>query len=127
MERTLNMFRKRTNKLQKEISPTHMAKELVLLLPQRPSPRDVPPQVQDHHPQEQDPHRPLRQVQDQHTPPLLFAQQHQRQLPRLFIHLGKLPDLGNRGKQKVQKLPRSFSTSHLACEYIFYEMHDMTL
>jgi len=126
MERTLNMFRKLVNKLQRVISPTHMVNELALLPLQRPSPRDDKPQELDHLPQEQDPHRPSHQAPDQHTPPHL-ALLHQHQLPRLFIHLGKLPDSGNRGKQKVQKLPRSFSISIPACVSICYEMHDMTL
>jgi hypothetical protein len=125
MERTLNMFRKRMNKLQRVISQTHTVKELALLLSQQLSQRADQLLELDHHPQEQDRHQPSPRAPDQHTPPLLFAQQHPHQLPRLFIHLGKLPNSGNRGKQKVQKLPRSFSISYSV--YIFYEMHDMTL
>jgi hypothetical protein len=121
MERTLNMFRKLVNRLQRVISPTHTVKERALLLPlppQRASPRVAQLLERDHLPQEQDHHRPSRQVPDRHTL-LHLAQQHQHQLPRLFIHRGKLQDLGNRGKQKVQKLPRSFSISALAlCIYL---------
>lgn len=133
MERTPSTFRKLVNRLLKGISPKHMEidqaplpplRQANLRIDQRLLERDHLLLERDLRPLEQDRHRPLRQVPDLRSL-LLHAQQPQHQLPKHSTLHGKQQGSENREKQKVQRLPRSFSTS-LVIIYINYEMHDMT-